>query len=87
MSIYLYDGKDPSFFILLETKMIYCCERNLGFSLVKGSMWNMESYPDDDNFVRLSRKNQGSLENYCLRKDVFKENFKFVAERGICYVK
>ena len=86
MSSYLYDGKFPSFLFWRDT-MVYCCEKNLGFSLVKGSVWSMENYPDDDNFVRLTRRNEGSLENYCLRKDVFKENFKIVTEGSNHYVK
>ena len=52
--------------------MVYRCLKNLGFDLIKDSIWTKEDFPDDNSFVRLSRNINGSLESYCLEKNVFK---------------
>ena len=67
--------------------MVYRCLKNLGFDLIKDSIWTKEDFPDDNSFVRLSRNINGSLESYCLEKNVFKTNFECVPERGINHVK
>lgn len=80
-------GELPSFLFVKGENMVYRCLRNLGFDLVKDSIWTKEDYLDDNSFVRLSRNVNGSIENYCLEKNVFKQNFESVTERGINHVK